>query len=483
MVTYLKGEIRMPQPTPIAESETPVFDPFRTWPGWKAFLLPGDAEQDPGFRRQIDRLGLRGLYIIAGVTAGMPILGYVFHTLADLIEPRYAGHPKLLVLGGLLAFAGMIFAAARTQWVRARGRLAGFLAGFVVSLILTWSSFALGPDPSEAVLASMFDVIVVLLVGVAALPARPMQMAVWGAAIAGANFFSMYAAESMGLVERISLHYYAGMDLVLVLCVALTGFNYQLLLKSYLAHRNQMQSQSQLLVSESAVSISRFAATLSHELNSPLGALSSALETLEIIEMRREQGGDLKRAGIERELIVNARRALGTLGQVVGRMQRFTNLDRAETSSVSLEQMLRDVAAMAANGLSGDTRIELAIGALPSLTLKPQQISSVFSHVLHNAVEASNGAAKIDVSAQRLNGAVEIVFRDYGKGLTPDEVAGVFQPEIRARGSRMGAANWGMFTARQVVREHGGEIEIDSTPGQGTAVTVKLPVARLSAEP
>jgi two-component system sensor histidine kinase HydH len=76
-----------------------------------------------------------------------------------------------------------------------------------------------------------------------------------------------------------------------------------------------------------------------------------------------------------------------------------------------------------------------------------------------------------------MNGQIEVTVRDNGQGMTESQLREVFNPAFfRVSGGRIAAGNWSLFSCRQIVEEHGGTIQVESTPGSGTAVTVRLPV-------
>jgi signal transduction histidine kinase len=70
---------------------------------------------------------------------------------------------------------------------------------------------------------------------------------------------------------------------------------------------------------------------------------------------------------------------------------------------------------------------------------------------------------------------VLVLIEDSGHGMDSQSLAHIFDPSFRESGGRMAAGNWSMFNARQVVREHRGDIRIASEPGQGTRISVVLP--------
>jgi signal transduction histidine kinase len=446
------------------------------WINLKAFLFPGKAEQDPQFKDEIRRRSVLGLYIICGVTAIMPVLGYLLHIMVNLSEPDRIGFPVAPLL--LLSLGGAMFAATRTKWGLRRARPLAFIEGILVATILVWANLlgyrSISSDP---VLSALIDVIIVLVVALTAIPARPMQMAVFGWGISWINFSSAVVGLQFNLIPEESLRYYPAFDLIVILCVVLSGFNYQLLHGSYLAHLDRLASHSRLLNSETALSFSRLSATLSHELNSPLGALASSLDSLKALRTKEQADGlDRQRANqIWEDLMDGADKAAQKLHEIASRIERFTNLDRADSSPVEVDRMLRDIAQMVSPP-GADSRIALSVSALPALTLKPQAVSSVFSRLMQNALRANSDSQPVEVEAHVLDGHVVVSVRDHGSGLSKRELGELFEPGFRAKGSRIGASNWGLFTARQIVREHGGEITAERAEGGGTKVSVQLPL-------
>jgi len=71
---------------------------------------------------------------------------------------------------------------------------------------------------------------------------------------------------------------------------------------------------------------------------------------------------------------------------------------------------------------------------------------------------------------------VLIRVEDNGSGMEEAELETIFDPGFKVTAGRVSTGNWGLFSSRQIVFEHGGEIQITSTPGKGTTVDVLLPV-------
>jgi two-component system, NtrC family, sensor kinase len=99
----------------------------------------------------------------------------------------------------------------------------------------------------------------------------------------------------------------------------------------------------------------------------------------------------------------------------------------------------------------------------------------VFSNLVSNAVDALNGTGRIVISTRQHDGEVEVAIRDNGRGVDPSEIERIFDPGFKVAGTRVGTGNWSMFNSRQIIREHGGDIHIESDPGEGTTVRITFP--------
>jgi signal transduction histidine kinase len=71
---------------------------------------------------------------------------------------------------------------------------------------------------------------------------------------------------------------------------------------------------------------------------------------------------------------------------------------------------------------------------------------------------------------------VEVRIRDSGRGMDRQSLKTVFDPGFKVAGEQVSTGNWSMFNARQIIAEHGGAIRVESEPGQGTTVTITLPI-------
>ena len=114
--------------------------------------------------------------------------------------------------------------------------------------------------------------------------------------------------------------------------------------------------------------------------------------------------------------------------------------------------------------------------SLPALTCRPQLLTTAFSSMLSNALNAVNGDGRVGISTLLREREVEVTIRDNGRGMTSEEADTIFEPQFKVAGTRVATGNWSLFNARQIVYEHGGTISLETAPGSGTAVHIVLPV-------
>ena len=434
-----------------------------TWQGrLRQRLFPGAAEQDEGFRQEILRIGNSGLRAVGGVEIGAA----VFLCGAGLTMGRTLASVQAAVPFSL----GLItLALSCVQATYARSRAVGWVSCFLAAAALNRVAI-LWLDLSLGAIAAL------VLVAVAALPFRPAHTLALGCSI----------GASRALFGGPQPAYYLFILLLTLLAAGLSAVIYgerravyESWVRTVRAFEELRQAQSRILLAENTASLGRLAAALSHELNSPIGALMSGVDTLLLLAARQAISppeGQERLVRLQADLRRSIQESAGRLRQIVARMQRFTNLDRAEVQEVNLNDLLTDVRALSEPLNSGNVTVELALDSVPPLLCRPQQLSAVFSGLLNNAITALPGGGRIVVSTRRCDSYIEVGIRDDGSGMASKQIQTIFDPGFRVCDDRVVTGNWSMFGARQIVREHGGEIRVASTEGQGTTVTVTLPL-------
>jgi two-component system NtrC family sensor kinase len=112
---------------------------------------------------------------------------------------------------------------------------------------------------------------------------------------------------------------------------------------------------------------------------------------------------------------------------------------------------------------------------LPSVWVAPDRLVQVFLNLILNAADAGE---ELTVYAVLASNAIRLIFEDKGRGMTPDEMRRIFDPfhSTKENGTRLGL---GLFVSREIVRQHGGELSVESQPGVGSTFAVVLPLEQL----
>jgi signal transduction histidine kinase len=123
--------------------------------------------------------------------------------------------------------------------------------------------------------------------------------------------------------------------------------------------------------------------------------------------------------------------------------------------------------------------VQLAVAVAPSvpaIAADPGQLEQVLVNLLINACDACSAGGHVSARAGAGEGSVEIAISDDGCGIAPEHLSSVLDPffTTKKRGQGTGL---GLTIAADIVKNHGGSLEIESRPGSGTTVRVRLPAA------
>ncbi len=110
---------------------------------------------------------------------------------------------------------------------------------------------------------------------------------------------------------------------------------------------------------------------------------------------------------------------------------------------------------------------------LPPVTFDPQQVHQVLINLLKNALEAMPRGGEITITSRVRETKAEISIADTGEGIAPEVLANIFQPYFTTKEKGTGI---GLAICQSIIQEHGGVIQVDSTPGRGTTFTIRLPL-------
>ncbi len=235
--------------------------------------------------------------------------------------------------------------------------------------------------------------------------------------------------------------------------------------------QQEKQMRAQMVQSEKLVAMGRVVASMAHELNNPLQTIRNCLFILQNegnLQPEMQEYMETGLAEIER------------LSDIVGQL-RGVYRPRTEGSAapIQLASMLEQVINMLKLEFQRK-KIECEIWVSnPDVWVKavPDQLRQVFVNISQNAIQAmesKGGKLSIAVNQDLDTKRVGIIFSDTGKGILPEDLHHIFDPFFTTRETGIGL---GLALCQDMIINHGGTIEAESTPGKGSTFTVWLPDA------
>lgn len=240
---------------------------------------------------------------------------------------------------------------------------------------------------------------------------------------------------------------------------------------------------------ERLAAVARLAAGVAHEINNPVAFMRSNLCTLgqymERVAGLRERLHEAPAAwrDLDLDFIVEDSRALvnesiagaDRIAHLTRALLGFSNVDKPDERMTDVNDCVRAAVGLIEAQKPAGVRIELDLRPLPAILCLPGHLNQAFFNVIENAVQAcgKDGLVRIDTAVETPSVVIRIV--DGGCGIPPEDMPKLFDPFFTTRPVGVGTG-LGLTVARDIVRVHDGEIGIDSAPGRGTAVTVRLPL-------
>ena len=224
-----------------------------------------------------------------------------------------------------------------------------------------------------------------------------------------------------------------------------------------------------------------FVANISHELKTPIGAISLLAEALS----EAADDPDLVRHFAERLSDESARLASITREIIeLSRLQAEGAL--AKFSTVKIDKLLRK-SVDANRVLSSAKKIDIVVGGAEGVTVWGDfdRLVVAVNNLLSNAVQYSPENSRVGIGVADAEDRVEIVVTDQGPGMSSEEAERVFERFYRtdqARSRTTGGTGLGLSIVKHIVNHHGGDIKVWSLPGQGSSFTIRLPRNPAEAE-
>jgi len=258
-------------------------------------------------------------------------------------------------------------------------------------------------------------------------------------------------------------------------------------------------TQAQMLQREKMASVGQLAAGVAHEINNPMGFITSNLSTLEkyvakFTEFIAVQSEALASVGAA-DKVQDARKKLkldfliedtGDLlhesldgakrvTEIVRNLKSFSRVDEAAVNPANINDCIETTLKIIWNELKYKTKVYKEYGDLPDTLCNSQELNQVFMNILVNAAQAIEKQGDITIRTWEEENTIKIAISDTGGGIAADKLNRIFEPFFTTKEVGKGTG-LGLSICYDIMKKHEGEIAVESEVGKGTTFTVILPV-------
>jgi two-component system NtrC family sensor kinase len=246
--------------------------------------------------------------------------------------------------------------------------------------------------------------------------------------------------------------------------------------------RNVVAMRSRLMLSGRLSAVGELAAGIAHEINNPVAYVQANLNQMafhwqEIRGRLHDAHGDHEADELLSdgdELIHDSLSGVKRIAVIVHDVQGFASAGTGERSLVDVAELLDSALRLAEHHLGSRAVVERDLADLPLLSCNPDEIKQVFLDLLINAGNAiGDGGGTIYVQTALEGSRILVRIEDDGCGMTREVCERIFDPFFTTERENVGL---GLSLSYEMVRKHGGDIEVDSEVDRGTCFLIRLPV-------
>ena len=230
-------------------------------------------------------------------------------------------------------------------------------------------------------------------------------------------------------------------------------------------------SMEERIEGERIASIMRLSAGVAHELGNPLNSLTIHLQLIE--RKLKKCSLDDKVDGVAESLKV-CQAEVQRLDGIITHFLEAVRPQQPELNELDLIELVDEVLQVQAVELSNrclDVNVEVG-KSIPTILGDRGQIKQVFFNLIKNAMEAMQSGGKLKILAKRDDDFIYMQFIDTGSGIAEDDLARILQPYYTTKKEGHGL---GMMIVQRIMRDHGGQLGIESQQAQGTVITLQFP--------
>ena len=283
-----------------------------------------------------------------------------------------------------------------------------------------------------------------------------------GAALCIPLFFESRLIGLFNLGNKLSQDMYTDEDIDLLTTLA---NQLAIAIENASLHEEMLKAQKQLLMADKLSALGRTAAGLAHEIKNPLAAIKG---------MSQAMDKNINDPEFQKDFREVVPREIDRLNNLVENLVRLGRSPKLQFTLVNVNSLLENTLKLF-EGRCRAHRIAISkeLGHLPEIKADPEQLTQVFTNLVLNAIQAMPGSGDLMVKSDSRENSIVIEIADSGQGIPEEKLKDIFEPFFTTKEEGMGL---GLAITYKIIKDHRGEIEVESRPGQGTRFSISLPL-------
>ena len=232
----------------------------------------------------------------------------------------------------------------------------------------------------------------------------------------------------------------------------------------------EKQSTEARIENERTSSILLLAAGVAHELGNPLNSLTIHLQLIDRKLKRLKASKDTEAVA---ESLRVCREEVSRLDGIISNFLDAIRPQPPDLAEIDLADVLAEVLRFQQRELADrGVEVEAETSPLPHVMADRNQLKQIFFNLTKNAMEAMRPGGRLNIKSRADDDSVFLLFADSGSGIKQEDLVRLFQPYHT---TKSGGHGLGLMIAQRIMREHGGQIGLESKEGVGTVVTLQFP--------
>jgi signal transduction histidine kinase len=273
-------------------------------------------------------------------------------------------------------------------------------------------------------------------------------------------------------------------------------------------------AHAQLMQQEKMAAIGQLSAGMAHEINNPLGFILSNLSTLKsygddlaelmngyraLFDLCRDQATEDENGAIASQMrtIQESEQALDgaflladipvlvdesatgaeRIKKIVEDLKAVARPGETQQELINIHQSIDAVLTIVDNRFQDKVTVTKSYGPVPLVSGFPQEISQIWLNLILNALDAMGEEGTLEITTKTDKGDVRVSFRDSGAGIPSEHLGKIFDPFFTTKEVGQGTG-LGLHLVYHLAVKHGGQVSVQSEPGQGSCLIVQLPAAK-----